>query len=196
MAGGSRSQTGAVASAGSEPVRQRRDFSALEARRMRAAEMFRRGARQADVVRELGVSRETASQWYARWSSGGKRALRGAGRAGRLPRLDDKDLDRVQRALRKGPLANGFPTELWTLARVADVIESVTGVAYHPGHVWRILGQMGWSRQRPARRAVERDDEAIATWVADRWPKVKKTPDGGAPGSSSRTSRGSRSSRS
>jgi transposase len=162
---------------------------------MRAAEMFRRGGRQADVVRELGVSRQTASQWYARWASDGKRGLRAAGRAGRLPKLDDQQLARVERALRKGPRANGYPTELWTLARVGEVIETVTGVSYHPGHVWRILRQMGWSRQRPARRATERDDEAIATWVAERWPKVKKTLDAGGRGSSSKTSRGSRSSR-
>ena len=86
------------------------------------------------------------------------------------------------------------PTELWTLARVADVIEKVTGVKYHPGHVWRVLRQMGWSRQRPARRAAERDDEAIEQWVNERWPKVKKTPGPGTPGSSSKTKAGSASS--
>ena len=64
-----------------------------------------------------------------------------------------------------------------TLARVAEVIERVTGVRYHRGHVWRILReQLGWTRQRPARRAVERDDEAIDRWVRERWPKVKKAP--------------------
>ena len=83
--------------------------------------------------------------------------------------------------LLKGPKANGFGTELWTLARVAEVIEAVTGVSYHPGHVWRILReQLGWSRQRPARRAVERDEEAIEVWVKQRWPKIKKAPGAGA----------------
>ena len=94
----------------------------------------------------------------------------------------------------KGPKANGFPTELWTLARVADVIEQVTGVKYHPGHVWRVLRQMGWTRQRPARRAAERDDEAIEQWVNERWPRVKKTPGPEGRGSSSRTRAGSASS--
>ena len=195
MAGVSRSQASGVTSVASKRVRPRRDFVALEARRMRAAEMFRRGARQADVVRELGVSRQTASQWYARWASDGKRGLRAAGRAGRFPKLDDRQLARVERALRKGPRANGFPTELWTLARVGEVIETVTGVVYHPGHVWRILREMGWSRQRPARRAVERDDEAIANWVKKEWPRVKKTPGAATPGSASKTSRASASSR-
>jgi len=101
--------------------------------------------------------------------------------------VSTSDLAKVERALEKGPKANGFPTELWTLARVAEVIERVTGVKYHPGHIWRVLRQMGWSRQRPARRAMQRDDEAIERWVNDRWPKVKKTPGAGTLGLSSKT---------
>ena len=66
--------------------------------------------------------------------------------------MTDADLAKVERALQKGPKANGYPTDLWTLARVAEVIEKTTGVTYHPGHVWKVLRRMGWSRQRPARR--------------------------------------------
>ena len=88
----------------------------------------------------------------------------------------------VEAALEKGPRANGYPTDLWNLARVTEVIERVTGLSYSKGHVWRILRRrLGWSHQRPARHAVERDDEAIEAWKNQRWPKVKKTPDGGAP---------------
>ena len=66
-------------------------------------------------------------------------------------------------------------TDVWTLPRVAEVIERITGVAYHPGYVWYILrDQLGWSWQRPARQAVERDDEAIEHWVKQRWPQLKK----------------------
>lgn len=173
----------------------RRDFKGMEQRRKRAARMFDRGVTQADVARELEVSRQSVSRWYADWQAGGTKALKGAGRAGRLPRLSGAQLRAVDRALRKGPRAHGFPTDLWTLARVADVIEAETGVAYHPGHVWKILrDQLGWSRQRPARRAVERNDEAIATWVAEDWPRIKRGPAGGGRGSSSRTSRASPSS--
>jgi transposase len=93
--------------------------------------------------------------------------------------LTDAQLAGLERELEKGPQAHGFPTDMWTLARVAEVIEKTTGIAYHPGHVWKILrNKLGWSRQRPARRAAERDDEAIARWVAKDWPRVKKTPDG------------------
>ena len=68
-------------------------------------------------------------------------------------------------------------------------IKRITGVDYHTGHVWKILRSMDWSLQRPARRAVERDEEAIARWVKTRWPQVKKTPGAGGRGSSSATSR-------
>lgn len=157
--------------------------------------MFRRGKRQADVVTALGVSRSTASEWYAAWSKGGRAALAGAGRAGRLPRLSDEQLAEVVAALKKGPRANGFPTDLWTLARVAEVIETVTAVRYGTTQTWEILRKrLGWSRQRPARRALERNDDAIAAWVANDWPRIKKAPGAGRRGSSSKTSQGSPSS--
>ena len=100
----------------------------------------------------------------------------------------------VERALLRGPQRHGFPTDLWTLPRVATVIERLTGVHYHAGHVWYILRGLQWSLQRPTRQARERDESAIRHWVAARWPTVKKTPGAGAPGLSSRTKAGSRSS--
>jgi transposase len=152
----------------------------MEDRRMRAADLFAASVRQAEIGRELGVSHQTVSDWHEVWVQGGKEALRGAGRAGRRPKLSAAQLVEVEQALMEGPRANGYSTELWTLVRVAEVIERVTGVTYHPGHVWRILHeQLGWTRQRPARQAVERDDEAIDRWVKERWPKVKKAPSGG-----------------
>jgi transposase len=154
----------------------------MEERRMQAVDLFEAGdASQAEIGRRLGVSHQTVSDWHALWRDGGRDALRAAGRAGRKPRLTAEQLARVEEALERGPKANGYPTDLWTLVRVAEVIETVTGVTFHPGHVWRILReQLGWSRQRPARRAVERDDEAIDRWVKQRWPKIKKAPGAGA----------------
>jgi transposase len=179
----------------SRRVRPRRDFEAMTQRRLRAGTMFDKGSSQADVARELGVSRETASQWQATWREHGIDGLIGAQRAGRLPKLSDGQLAKVERALAKGPTRNGFPTELWTLARVATVIEKVTGVSYSTTQTWSILRtRLGWSRQRPARKALEADQDAIAAWARDRWPVVKKTPDGAGRGSSSKTSRASRSS--
>lgn len=173
----------------------RRDFEGMEKRRKQAARMFARGVTQADVARQLAVSRQSVSRWYADWVAGGAKALKAAGRAGRMPRLTQAQLAQIDRALRKGPLAHGFGTDLWTLERVAEVIEAETGVRYHAGHVWKLLrDKLGWTRQRPARRAVERDEEAIARWVAEDWPRIKRGPADGERGSSSRTSRVSRSS--
>ncbi len=194
MTPSSRSKT-SVPTTTSRRVRPRRDFEALTERRLRAGKMFEGGSAQADVVRELGVSRETASQWHATWREHGVDGLLGAQRAGRLPRLTDDQLVKVETALAKGPKANGFPAELWTLSRVATVIENVTGVSYSTTQTWSILRtRLGWSRQRPARKALEADPDAIAAWARDRWPVVKKTPDGAGLGSSSKTSRASRSS--
>jgi transposase len=156
---------------------------------MQAAAMFDRGKRQVDVVVELGVSAQTASRWYRAWSAGGRQALAGAGRAGRLRKLTDEQVTDVASALTEGPKANGFPTDMWTLARVTEVIEKVTGVRYSQTQTWTILRErLGWSRQRPARRATERDQEAIERWVTTEWPRIKKAPGAEGPGSASRTS--------
>ena len=168
----------------------------MRQRRMKAAEMFRRGRRQVDVAEKLGVSQPTASRWYQTWLAGGREALVGAGRAGRKPKLSDEQLAQVEAALLKGPKANGFPTEMWTLARVAEVLERVSGVRLGTTQTWALLRErLGWSVQRPARRAKERNDEAIATWVKEDWPRIKKARGAAAPGSSSKMNPGSPSSR-
>jgi transposase len=144
---------------------------------MRPAAMLDRGKRQVDVVSELGVSAQTASRWYQAWATGGRQALAGAGRAGRMPRLSDDQVAQVADALKKGPKDNGFATDLWTLARVADVIKNVTGVRYSITQTWTILRErLGWSSQRPARRAVERDEQAIQACTRTEWPRIKKRP--------------------
>ena len=155
---------------------------------MRAVELFEAGMRQVDVVTGLGVSAQTASRWYHSWRTGGRDALVGAERLGRTARLSEQQLAEVQAALLAGPKAHGFATDLWTLARIAQVIEQVTGVRYSPSQTWLILRQrLGWTRQRPARRASERDDAAIEAWATKDWPRIKKGLDEKARGSASRT---------
>ena len=135
----------------------------------------RPGKTRAEVAGQLGVSAQTASRWHVRWRAGGVAGMRTA-RHGKPPRLDPAELARIRRVLDRGPVAAGFVSELWTLARIAEVIERTTGVAHHPGHVWRILKAMRWSRQRPAGKAVERDEAAIPRWVAQEGPRIKQTP--------------------
>jgi len=165
-------------------------------RRRRAARLFAAGKRtQAEIARQLKVSRQSVSRWYEAWESDEPGWIRGTGRAGRKPKLNQEQLELVDRALRQGAPAHGFGTDLWTLPRVATVIERVTGVRYHPGHVWKILGAMKWTLQRPAKQARERNEEARRKWVAERWPAVKKTPGVEKLGLSSRMKAASRSGR-
>jgi transposase len=167
--------------------------AALEARRLRAAALFAQGRSQAEVARDLGVSRQSAHVWHADWLQGGVDALRSRGPTGPDPRLSAAQLAKVEQALLQGAQANGFDTDLWTLERVAVVITQLTGVRYHPGHVWSVLRQrLGWTLQRPERRASERDEQAIARWVQQEWPRIKKGQPQKRPGWSSSTNRPSR----
>ncbi len=153
----------------------RRDFDALEARRLQAARLLRTGLSEAEVARQVGVHRQSVNRWARQLVIAGRTGLRKAGRAGRKPKLSAADLRKVERGLQRGPDALGFDTSLWTAWRVAVLIEETCGVKYHPGHVWRLLKQLGWSCQRPTGRALERDEAAIRHWKRVRWPAVKKT---------------------
>jgi transposase len=164
-----------------------------QARRERAAVLFAQGRSQAEVARALGVSRQSAHLWHTRFTQGGVDALRSRGPSGPDPKLTDAQLAKVEEALLAGAMANGFDTDLWTLERITVVIAQLTGVRYHPGHVWVILRQrLGWTLQRPERRASERDEQAIQHWVQHEWPRIKKGPPQKRPGSSSSTNRPSR----
>jgi transposase len=162
------------------------DLEWLERRRLQAADLFAQGKTKAEVAHQLGVSAQTTSRWHARWLRGGTAGMRAA-RQGKPARLGPAELGKIRRVLDRGAVAAGFDNDLWTLARIAQVIERVTGVAHHPGHVWRLLKQLGWSLQRPARKAVERNEQAIARWVAQEWPRIVQTPKRAEPGSVSST---------
>jgi len=168
------------------PAGVRRDFEALERRRMRAARLLEKGYSQSEVARRVGAHRQSVGQWAAELKEKGRTGLKKAGRAGRKPRLSERDRQRIVEGLKCGPEALGYGTSLWTSARVAHLIEKICGVEYHPGHAWRILRQLGWSCQRPTGRALERDEEKIRRWKRQRWPELKKKPKkSGGPSSSS-----------
>jgi transposase len=165
-----------------------RERERLEARRLRAGELFAAGIRQAEVARQLGVSAQAVSVWHARWQAGGSDALRSQGPSGPAPRLSDAQLATVEQALLEGATANGFVGELWTLDRIALAIQRLTGVRHHPAHVWALLHhRLGWTVQRPKRRAAERDQDAIDQWVKTGWPRILQTPNGAKPAWSSST---------
>lgn len=144
---------------------------------MRAAELLQQGRSQAGVARVLGVSPESVRRWKRRMEQGGTAALRRRPAPGRPAKLDGAQAEQVRRALEQGAQAHGFAADVWTLERVARVVERVTGVELAPASVWRLLTvRLGWSLQRPERRARERDEQAIARWVAVEWPRIKRGP--------------------
>src|SRR5712692_5850249 len=127
------------------PAGVRRDFDALEKRRFQAIRLFERGENQSAIARQVKVVRQTVARWVQQYRGRGKSALRKAGRAGRKPRLNQKDRQRLRTLLLRGPERLGYETPLWTCPRVAHLIEQELGVCYHEGHVWKILVGLGRS---------------------------------------------------
>ena len=157
-------------------MRMKRDHAEMEKRRVRSAALFEKNISAPEVGRRLGVSRQVAYRWKNAWSKGGKAALASKGKAGRKSKLTAGQTKEVLAALVSGPVSRGYKTNLWTLPRVAALIKELTGVRYHPGHVWRLLGNNGFSCQRPERRAIERDEAKIRRWKRVEWPAIKKKP--------------------
>ena len=153
-----------------------RDHAEMEKRRKKAGQLFTKEYSAPEVACRLGVARQVAYRWKTAWGRGGSAALASKGPAGRKSKLTAEQTQKVTEALLAGPAAHGYKTALWTLPRVAGLIEDLTGVEYHPGHVWRLLGASGFSCQRPERRAVERDEPAIRRWKRVAWPALKKRP--------------------
>jgi transposase len=162
------------------PAGVKRDFAALEKRRMQAARLLEKGYTESEVARRVGVHRQSVNRWVKQVAENGRIGLKKAGRAGRKPRLSEEQLRRIEAVLKAGPEEFGFDTGLWTGVRVGIVIEQEFGIRYSRGHVWWVLRQLGWSCQRPVGRAIERDEEKIRLWKKRRWPELKKTPKGKA----------------
>lgn len=145
-------------------------------RRVRAGRMLQSGKKPAEIAAAVGVARQTVYTWKRILEEDGFDALREVDRGGRPGALDEEQLEQIRRALLESPTAHGFGTELWTIKRVRMLIERVHGVHFSEVHVWRILGRLGFSSQKPERRALERDEDAIVRWKKREWPRLKKKP--------------------
>jgi len=131
-----------------------------------------------EVARRVGSSPSSVKRWQEVLEQGGGEALAAKPHPGRPSRLSARDKEELLQLLVEGAVAQGYAGELWTLPRVARVIEERFGVRYHPAHVWKILRACGWSCQKPERRARERKEEEIERWRRERWPDIKKRPPG------------------
>ena len=142
-------------------------------RRLQAAALFAEGLSNAEIGRRLHVSRQSVSGWYQTWKAQGDEGLK-VQLPGPSCRLSKAQQEHVLEALLEGPTAHGYETPVWTLQRIAQLIVKVTGVSYHPGHVWYLLKALDWSCQKPEPVARERDDAAIERFQSEEWPQIKK----------------------
>ncbi|MGQ4427946.1 winged helix-turn-helix domain-containing protein [Streptomyces violaceoruber] len=159
--------------------------------RMEAAERFGAGASSAEVARDLRVSVRLVQRWRRAWQDAGTAGLRSAGPVS-LPKLSEKLFAVLEQELAKGPVAHGWPDQTWTLARIRTLI----GRRFHKSMTLSAIAQMlhrhGFSHQLPARRATERDEEAVTGWVKETWPQVEGPWRRSTPGCASRTKPASR----
>jgi transposase len=127
-----------------------------------------------DIAEALGVSPVSVSRWLARVRTGGPEALRAHPSPGRPPKLSSAQRRLIPEFLWHGAEAYGFRGEVWTCARVAQVIEEEFGVRYHNDHVSKLLQELHWTPQVPIRRAIQRDEQAIQRWRDDVWPDLQR----------------------
>lgn len=149
----------------------------LQKRREYAIKLLRTGKNLSTVARAVSAHPSSVLRWQRAYRKQGRKGLQAKPVPGRPSRLSAKQLSQLIHHLADGPLAAGYKTDLWTLARIVRLIRQRFGVAYHPGHVWKLLKKLNWSCQKPERRALQRDEEAIAHWKRYRWPQIRRRAD-------------------
>ena len=153
----------------------------LEDRRKRALALLDSGYSLNEVGRRIGCNASSVMRWRDTRRRRGVQGLRVRSSPGRPLKLDRKQRRRLINLLLQGPMMHGYRTNLWTTARIAELISHEFGVQYHRDHVGRLMHGLNWSPQKPERRALERNDEAIERWKQKDWPRIKKTLRGWVP---------------
>jgi transposase len=148
----------------------------LEQRRRKAIALLEQGHGVRETARLVAASPSTITEGRKAYEQYGEQMFVAHSPPGRTAGLSPPQKQQLERLLLKGPRYHGYATELWTLQRVTEVIEKRFGIRYDVSSVWHILNGMGWSCQKPERRARERDEEAIAVWRKADWPRIKKSP--------------------
>jgi len=145
----------------------------MEERRLQGVQLLKAGKlSQAEIARQLGVSRTAVTRWAQQLAAG--QSLRRRVAPGRPPKLTRAQQQTLRRLLKRGARAAGFPTERWTLGRIQRLIAREFGVTYHVHSLSDVLDTLGWSLQQPLARAQERDEEVIQAWLEQDWPRIKK----------------------
>jgi transposase len=148
----------------------------LERRRQRAIALLKEGRAPVEVARLIGADRRSVRRWNAAHRKQGASGLAARPVPGRPWKLSARQREQLEQILLRGAEASGFESDLWTCPRVAQAITHRFGIGYHVDHIGRLLRSLGWTPQRPTRRAVERDEEGIQRWSKQQWPRIKKKP--------------------
>jgi transposase len=147
----------------------------MEERREEGGRLLKAGKlSQAEIARQLGVSRTTVSDWEKVIEAKGLRGLRRRVSSGREPKLTAEHKKRLKRLLDRGAIASGYPTDRWTLVRVCELIKKEFDTSYHPNSIKRILDKLGYSVQKPLPRAAEQDRKLVEAWLEKDWTRIKK----------------------
>lgn len=147
----------------------------MEERRLVGGRMVKAGKlTQAEIARQLGVSRATVSDWAKKVETAGIRGLHKRKAKGGISKLTKEQTQKLKRFLDRGALACGFPTDRWTLQRVSELIEREFGITYHLNYLNRLLDKLGFSPQKPLPRAVEQERELVQAWLERDFPRLKK----------------------
>lgn len=147
----------------------------MEERRLAGGRLLKAGKLwQAEIARQVGVSRATVSDWAKKVTKAGIRGLRRQKAKGGASKLTKEQKQRLKRFLDHGALACGFSTDRWSLQRIGELIKQEFGVSYHPNYLNRLLEKLGFSPQKPLPRAVEQERELVKAWLARDMPRIKK----------------------
>lgn len=152
----------------------------VDERRKRGLALLQDGLTPRQVASRVGTTPRTVQRWAKEARDGTKPERQ---RPGPRPRLNNRQVQRLARQLKRGARAHGYAEDHWTLDRTAHLIWTLFRIRFHPSGVWHVMQRMGWSNQKPTRQALQRDDEALEAWIETEWPRIKKaSPVGRDPG--------------